>query len=515
MHAATTVSLKHAPGAAGDELTSLPPGMALLWGGNRLARVPDEIAAAFRPGDRLAVVQTDGAVLHIPAAQHALVAEAVARAQAAVVALRAVRDEQIDGFYDAFAARLADDAVWAAIAAANAADVERARARGRSTTRLAVDETMRRRMIEGLAQWRAMPPVRGRVLAAVEHPGWRVEQVADALGIIAFIFEGRPNVFADATGVLRGGNTAVMRIGSDALGTARAIAALALEPALAEAGLPDGAVVLLDSAERAAGWALFGHRGVALAVARGSGAAVAQLGAIARQAGIPVSLHGTGGAWIVADETAAADYLRAVVYHSADRKVCNTVNTICLPRRRAAELAEVVVAALRAQGERLGHGFKLHVTPQAAAAVPAALFTTTARLLRAEGEVEEPLAAPIGDDRLGHEWEWEGTPEVTLTVVEEMAEAVRLFNQYSPRFVASLVSRDPAAHEVFFRTIDAPCVGNGLTRWLDGQFALHRPELGLTNWQEGRLFARHSILTGDGVYTIRLRVTQSDPNVHQ
>jgi glutamate-5-semialdehyde dehydrogenase len=242
---------------------------------------------------------------------------------------------------------------------------------------------------------------------------------------------------------------------------------------------------------------------------------VAQLGAIARQAGIPVSLHGTGGAWIVADETADATRLRAAVYHSTDRKVCNSVNTVCLPRARAAELAPVVIAALEERGRRLGHAYKLHVTPDAMAVVPADLFRTTARLLRAEGEVEEPLAASIAPDRLGHEWEWEGTPEVTLTVVDNTAEAVRLFNEYSPRFVASLVSEDMAAHERFFRTIDAPCVGNGFTRWLDGQFALERPELGLTNWQEGRLFARHSILTGDGVYTIRLRVVQDDITIHQ
>jgi glutamate-5-semialdehyde dehydrogenase len=254
---------------------------------------------------------------------------------------------------------------------------------------------------------------------------------------------------------------------------------------------------------------------VALAVARGSGPAVATLGAIARQAGIPVSLHGMGGAWMVVDEMADADYLRAVVYHSTDRKVCNTLNTLCLPAARAAELAAVAVDALRERGERLGYAFKLHVTPSALAAAPAELFTTTARMLRAEGVVEEPLAEPIGADQLGHEWEWEQTPEVTLHVVASADEAVRLFNAQSPRFVASLISNDPAAHDRFFRTIDAPCVGNGLTRWLDGQFALERPELGLTNWQEGRLFGRHSILTGDGVYTVRLRVVQTDPNVHQ
>lgn len=498
-----------------DTLTGLTPGMLLPYGGNKCTRVPDEVAARFQPGDHLIVVQSDGTVLHVPAAQQALVAAAVARAEEAFVALRTVGDEQIEHFYDCFARCLQDDAVWARIAAANAADVAAAQARGRSTTRLRADERMRRRMIAGLAQWQSMPAQRGKVLATVEHAGWTVEQVADALGVVAFIFEGRPNVFADATGVLRGGNTAVLRIGSDALGTARAIATHALQPALAEAGLPEGAVVLVDSPERAAGWALFSQPGVALAVARGSGAAVAQLGAIARQAGIAVSLHGTGGAWMIVDDTADADAVRQMVLHSTDRKVCNTLNVVCLPRQRAAELALAVIAGLTARGEQLGYAYKLHVTPQAREAIPAALFHTTACLRRAEGPVEEPLAALIAADQLGHEWEWEDTPEVTLTLVDSTAEAVALFNTYSPRFVASLVSQDAAAQAQFFRTIEAPCVGNGFTRWLDGQFALHRPELGLTNWQDGRLFARHSILTGDGVYTIRLRVTQTDPSIHQ
>lgn len=498
-----------------DVLTALAPGMPLLYGGNKFTRVPESVAVAFRPGDHLVVVQTDGAVLHIPAAQQALVAAAVARAQAAFVALRQVDDAQIDRFYDSVSMRLADDAVWATITAANAQDVASAQARGRSTTRLLADARMRRRMLEALAQWRAMPSRRGQVLDMLEHPGWTVAQVADGLGVIAFVFEGRPNVFADATGVLRSGNTAVMRIGSDALGTARAIATHALQPSLADAGLPEGAVVLVDSAERAAGWALFSQRDVALAVARGSGAAVAQLGAIARQAGIPVSLHGTGGAWMVVDDTADAAYLRQVVFHSTDRKVCNTLNVVCLPQHRAAELAPAVIAGLAARGEKLGYAYKLHVTPQAEGIIPAALFHTTAAMQRAGGVVEEPLAARLAADQLGHEWEWEGTPEVTLTVVRDTAEAVALCNTYSPRFVASLVSQDADAHERFFRTIEAPCVGNGFTRWLDGQFALQRPELGLTNWQEGRLFARHSILTGDGVYTVRLRVRQTDPDIHQ
>jgi glutamate-5-semialdehyde dehydrogenase len=93
-----------------------------------------------------------------------------------------------------------------------------------------------------------------------------------------------------------------------------------------------------------------------------------------------------------------------------------------------------------------------------------------------------------------------------------VAEAVALFNALSPRFAAALISEDPAAHARFYETVDAPFVGDGFTRWVDGQYALNRPELGLSNWENGRLFARGGVLAGDGVFTVRARVRQADPH---
>lgn len=127
--------------------------------------------------------------------------------------------------------------------------------------------------------------------------------------------------------------------------------------------------------------------------------------------------------------------------------------------------------------------------------------------------MDEALAEPLADADLGREWEWEETPEVSLKIVGGLAEAVALFNRYSPRFGASLIAEDAAAHERFYAAIDAPFVGDGFTRWVDGQYALNRPELGLSNWQNGRLFARGGVLAGDGVFTVRARVHQSDPHL--
>jgi glutamate-5-semialdehyde dehydrogenase len=477
-------------------LTSLAPGMLVPFGGDRVASVSPDLAQAFKAGDRLIVVQDTGDLLHVPAAVQAIAAAAVRRAHDAFAKMGAVTDDAITAFFAAFADKLADETVWARIAAANAADVERALARGRSTTRLKADAKMRAGMIDGLRLWQGAGSGRGTVAERVEHDGWTIEQVVAPLGVVGFVFEGRPNVFADAAGVLRGGNTVVFRIGSDALGTARAIVADALDPALAEAGLPAGACSLVESAEHAAGWAMFADSRLALAVARGSGAAVAQLGAVARQAGTPVSLHGTGGAWMVAAASADAQRFAAVAERSLDRKVCNTLNVCCIVRARAAELVPLFLAALeRAGGAR---GCKLHIVEGDTAALPAAWHGRAEVLMQ---------------DALGKEWEWEDAPEVTLKIVESVEEAVDLFNRYSPQFIASLISEDRSEHDRFYGAVNAPFVADGFTRFVDGQYAFNRPELGLSNWENGRLFARGGVLAGDGVFTLRARVTQSDPTL--
>lgn len=490
-------------------LEALVPGQPIVWGGDKVTYVSDALAHAFRAGDRLLVA--DGALLHVPAAEHARVEAAVGRAQAAFARMGAVSDAAVSAFFDAFAAHLADDARWTRIAAANAADVATAQARGRSTTRLQVTDAMRADMIAGLRAWRDAEPPRGRVLETVRHEGWQVEQVMAPLGVVGFVFEGRPNVFADATGVIRAGNTVVFRIGSDALGTAKAIVAEALDPALAAAGLPEGAAVLIESAAHAAGWAMFADPRLSLAVGRGSGPAVAQLGAVARSAGTPVSLHGTGGAWLLAGKEADPDRFFPAVYHSLDRKVCNTLNVCCIVRERAADLVPVFLDALQQAGERR-RGWKLHVAEADLPLIPAHL-RVEGPVVRAEGVVTEPLVEPIADADLGREWEWEETPEVTLWIVSTQDEFIELFNRFSPRFTASLIGGSEADAKAFYDLIDAPFVGDGFTRWVDGQYALSRPELGLSNWEQGRLFARGGVLAGDGVFTVRARVRQTDPHL--
>ncbi len=496
-------------------LNSLTPGTPLVFGGDRVTYVTDDLATAFSPGDALVVLQDSGDVLHLPAGDREAAARAVDAAHAAFGAMGSVEDRDLGVFFEAFARRLEDDETFKLIAAANDEDVQRARERGRSVTRLVLSDRMRADMIAGLRTWAALPSSRGEVVAQVEHDGWQLQQFRDRLGVVAFVFEGRPNVFADACGVLRGGNTVVFRIGSDALRTARAIVEHALDPALAEAGLPPGAASLVDAPSHAAGWALFSDRRLALAVARGSGAAVSQLGAVAHQVGNPVSLHGTGGAWMIAAATADADRFGAAVRNSLDRKVCNTLNTCCIVRDRVDDLVPVFLDAVEAAAEARGVNAKLHVRACDREAVPGEWFDRVVPVARADGVSDEPQAQTLDTSRLGVEWEWEDSPELTLVIVDDVDEAAALFNGYSPHFVLSLLSADGAERNRVEGLVDAPFVGDGFTRWVDGQYALGTPELGLSNWQLGRLLGRSGILSGDGIHTLRMRAVQHDPDVRR
>jgi glutamate-5-semialdehyde dehydrogenase len=488
-----------------QRIERLIPGSQLLVGGSHAVTVSEKLAQRFKPGDTLTVAEATGELLHIPAEETARVDVAVGRAHRAFARMGQVNAEQISEFYARFAANIADDAIWQRIALVNQRDVEAAQARGRTVTRLKADDRLRDNVVRGLSTFASAPSLRGKLLESVQHEGWVAELVGAELGVIGFVFEGRPNVVADATGVLRGGNTVVFRIGSDALGTAKAMLELALEPALRSAGLPEGAVSLVESASHAAGWALFSDRRLSLAVARGSGEAVATLGGLARRAGIPVSLHGKGGAWMFAAESATPEMLERAVFESLDRKVCNTLNTLCLTESKAAEQVRAAIAGLTRAAEQRGQNFKLHVVDDSVAHVPQELFEKRVNIRRASGDVAETQAERLELARLGDEWEWEESPEVTFVVRPSVRDAIGLFNEHSPLFVACLLSTEPEEHERFFNEVNAPFVGDGFTRWVDGQFALNRPELGLSNWEHGRLFGRGGVLSGDAVFTVRTR----------
>jgi glutamate-5-semialdehyde dehydrogenase len=501
--------------SADARLSALWAGQPIPYGGDKVAFVDAQLAAEFQSGDRLVVVQSTGVLMRIPQAQSDLVDSAVTGALSAFGALSDCDPAQVTEFYELFAQALENPAVMEEVRAANRRDIDAAVAKQRSTTRLELTAAMGAQMVEGLRIWRDASAGTAAPLQQVDHAGWTVRSFRAPLGVVGFVFEGRPNVFADAVGVLRTGNTVVFRIGSDALGTARALMELAVTPSLVRAGLPENAAVLVDSVERSSGLALFSDTRLGLAVARGSGEAVAQLGAVARQAGVPVSLHGTGGAWMLVSTHSDPARLRSSLINSLDRKVCNTTNVVCVLRQAAPELLDLVCTAIIEAAELLGQPARLHVTNAAAALIDPAYLTREVEIQRPYGTAVEYLATEISLDDLGQEWEWEKSPEVSVVVVEDLAEAIELFNRYSPQFVISLISEDPDEHEMVYRRAQAPFVSDGFTRWVDGQYALLTPELGLSNWEAGRLLGRSAILSGDSVHTVRIRAQISHPDLRR
>jgi glutamate-5-semialdehyde dehydrogenase len=464
-----------------------------------LVEIGEGIAKSFSEGDRLLASRSSGLLL-VPKAELDLVGSCVDDALRAFSALSKVEDAQIANFYSSFAKRLEDDEIFSGIRLANERDVVAATAAGRSTTRLVLSDAMRQDMIDAVHIWETLA-TSSTARETVSHDGWSIESHIAPLGVVGFVFEGRPNVFADATGVLRSRNVCVFRIGSDAFDTAQAIMNLAVIPSLADAGLPNGSVVLLPSKTHACAWALFSDRRLSLAVARGSGSSVALLGEIAQQHGIPASLHGTGGAWMVVSTVADLDRLRNVVQHSLDRKVCNTLNTVVMTRANLENNLQPIIDGISiAAGQRNSHAV-LHLDAQVVDALNRCVVPESFKI------------ESIDHQSLGTEWEWENSPEVSIVVVDNSEQAVALFNRYSPSFVLSVLSDDDQEIEYAWLASNAPFFGDGMTRWVDGQYALRKPELGLSNWQNGRTFARGGILSGDSIFTVRYRVRQIDVTI--
>lgn len=467
--------------------------------GGKLVEIGSEIANAFVDGDRLIATASAGLLL-VPQSDSDLVTSSITKSLNAFAALSEVTDRQIMSFYEGFARRLMDDGIFSQIREANEKNVSDAKSKGRSTTRLVLSETMRQDMIGALLIWKDL--VASTSLSeTVKHDGWSIESHIAPLGVVGFVFEGRPNVFADATGVLASRNVCVFRIGSDALETARAIMDLAVIPSLFEAALPASSVLLLPSKTHAAAWALFSDKRLSLAVARGSGSSVALLGEIAQQHGIPASLHGTGGAWMVISECKDLDRLQKVVQFSLDRKVCNTLNTVVITAGALNHSLQAVIDGVSAASSQRDTHAVLHVDLD----VAAALANCTVP--------QDCVVTDIEHSFLGTEWEWENSPELSIVIAESVDAAVDMFNTHSPSFVLSVISDESTEVDLAWSKSNAPFFGDGMTRWVDGQYALRKPELGLSNWQNGRTFARGGILSGDSIYTVRYRMKQTHSGV--
>lgn len=162
-----------------EPLNSLTEGM-LIPIGNAVLTVDAALADAFQAGDDLITLSQTAELLHVPSKERCIASRAVERAVSAFHSLNSISDEAITQFFMEFAALLEDDSAFAPIADANQIDIEAARKRGRSTTRLELTSTMRAEMIAGLRAWASLPSGRGEVIETVDHEGWSVDLIRGA-----------------------------------------------------------------------------------------------------------------------------------------------------------------------------------------------------------------------------------------------------------------------------------------------------------------------------------------------
>jgi len=246
-------------------------------------------------------------------------------------------------------------AATADILAANALDVADGRGKGLSGSfidRLILTEARIEAMAKGLEDIAALPDPVGRVLSAWDRPnGLHIERVATPLGVIGIIYESRPNVTADAGALcLKAGDAAILRGGSDALRSSQAIVA-ALGRGLTTAGLPEDAVQLVPTADRAAvGLMLGGLSGaIDVIVPRGGKSLVARVQAEAR---VPVFSHLEGICHVYVDADADLDMAVKIVVNAKLRRtgICGAAETLLVDRACAATHLAPIVAALREKG---------------------------------------------------------------------------------------------------------------------------------------------------------------------
>ena len=326
--------------------------------------------------------------------------------------------------------------------AANAVDVERAEAQGMAPSaldRLRLSEGRVRAMAEGLRQLATLADPVGEVVEGSLRPnGLRVERVRVPLGVIGIIYENRPNVTSDAAGLcLKAGNATMLRGSSTAIESNRAVVG-AVRDALAKAGLPPDAVVLVEDTSRDAAVEFMQLEGVIdCLIPRGGHDLIAS---VRRHATVPTVIDGDGNCHVYVDAAADLDMALSIVVNAKTQRpgVCNAMETLLVHRAVAPAFLPRVAAALA--------GVTLLGDDAARAVLPGIGEAT-----------DEAFATEFLDLRM------------TVGVVDDLAGAVAHIERFGSGHSEAIVTGDLAAAERFCREVDAAAVlVNASTRFVDG-----------------------------------------------
>ncbi|HTK36271.1 MAG TPA: glutamate-5-semialdehyde dehydrogenase [Caulobacteraceae bacterium] len=331
------------------------------------------------------------------------------------------------------------------ILAANARDLEAARANGLSgplLDRLALDAGRVDAIARDLEAVAAIPDPVGQEIARWTRPnGLDFARIRTPIGVIAVIYESRPNVTADAAGLcVRSGNAAILRGGSESFHSAHALHEAIVE-GLVEAGLPAGCVQMVPTADRAAVGMILGglDHAIDLIIPRGGKSLVARVQAEAR---VAVLGHLEGLCHTYVHAGADADKARAIVLNAKLRRVtvCGATETLLIDAEIAPRLLPLIAADL------IEKGCELRGDLRARSLVPSMLAATEADW------VAEYLA-----------------PILAVRVVDGLDAAVAHIETHGSGHTDAILTEDAAAAEAFVAAVDSAIVlVNASTQFADG-----------------------------------------------
>ncbi len=373
---------------------------------------------------------------------------AKAASRALATASTAVKDEALATAADLLVARTSE------ILSANAEDVATAEANGVTATvidRLRLSEDRVRSMASGLNQVANLADPVGEVLDGWVRPnGLRVERVRVPLGVVAIIYENRPNVTSDAAGLcLKSGNAAFLRGSSGAISSNIAIAGVIRE-AVAKAGLPADSVVLVTDTSREAAVEFMRQRDtVDCLIPRGGPSLIAS---ILENATVPYVIDGDGNCHVYVDAAADLDMALDIVVNAKTQRpsVCNAAETLLVHEKVAAAFLPRAAAALE--------GVEL-VGDEA-----------TRRLVRGVGTA--------GDDDYATEFL---DLKLAVRVVDSLGEAIEHISRFGSGHSEAIVTGSLAAADRFTTEVDAAAVlVNASTRFVDGEELGFGAEIGIS-----------------------------------
>ena len=388
----------------------------------------------------------DAAATPTPVAE--LGRRAATAARVLATASTAAKDAALLAAADLLVARSAE------VLTANARDVERATTYGATPTvvyRLRLTDAKVEAMASGLRQVAALADPVGEVVGGWVRPnGLRISQVRVPLGVVAIIYENRPNVTSDAFGLcLKSGNAAFLRGSSGAIESNLAIAAI-LRDAVEKAGLPADSLVLVDDTSRESAVEFMQLRGLVDCLIPRGGPSLIQ--AILENATVPYVIDGDGNCHVYVDANADLDMARDIVVNAKVQRpsVCNAAESLLVHAAVADRFLPMAAEALA--------GVELVGDDRARSLVPSM------------GEATE---ADWGTEYLDL--------KMSVRVVDDLDQAIDHIRRYGSGHSEAIVTRDIATADRFCGEVDAAAVVvNASTRFVDGEEFGFGAEIGIS-----------------------------------